>query len=139
MKQEETMGLMVMVSPVLWTSDNAGKIGIIELTDFEADKIRVGFEDGEVDSFSVKTLFILKATEELKELAEKYKSMEWARVAQNLQTLALLHESGSPEQLKKAYILIQDDPELHREATIRLNEVIDLAQGEKQAGKTLNM
>jgi hypothetical protein len=27
MKQEETMGLMVMVSPVLWTSDHAGKIG----------------------------------------------------------------------------------------------------------------
>jgi hypothetical protein len=126
MKQEETMGLMVMVSPVLWTSDQAGKIGIIELTDFEADKIGVGFEDGEVDTFSAKTLFVLKATEELKELAEKYKSVQWPPVAQNLKTLALLQESGSPEQLKKAYILVQDDPELHREATIRLNEVIDL-------------
>jgi hypothetical protein len=131
MKQEETMGLMVMVSPVLWTSDHAGKIGIIEMTDFEADKIWVGFENEEVDAFSAKTLFVLKAAEELKELAEKYRSVQWPPVAQNLQTLALLQESGSPEQLKKAYILIQDDPELHREATIRLNEVIDLAQSRK--------
>ncbi|MFA6082804.1 hypothetical protein [Mucilaginibacter sp.] len=131
MKQEEIMGLMVMVSPVLWTSDHAGKIGIIEYTDFEADKIGVGFEDGEVDFFSAKTLFVLKTTEELKSLAEKYKSLQWPPVAQNLQTLALLQASGSPEQLKKAYILIQDDPELHREATIRLNEAIDLAQSRK--------
>jgi hypothetical protein len=131
MKQEETMGLIVMVSPVLWTSDHAGKIGIIELTDFEADQIWVGFEDEEVDSFSSKTLFVLKTTEELKELAEKYKSVQWPPVAQNLQTLALLQASGSPDQLEKAYILIQDDPELHREATIRLYEVIDLAQSRK--------
>jgi hypothetical protein len=131
MKQEETMGLMVMVSPVLWTSDHAGKIGTIVLTDFEADKMRVKFEDEEVADFSAKTLFVLKATEELKELAEKYKSVQWPPVAQNLQTLALLQASGSPEQLKKAYILIQEDPELHREATIRLNEVIDLAQSRK--------
>jgi hypothetical protein len=130
-KQEETMGLMVMVSPVLWTSDNAGKTGTIVLTDFEADKMRVKFEDEEVADFSAKTLFVLKAPEELKELAEKYKSVQWPPVAQNLQTLALLQESGSHEQLKKAYILIQDDPELHREATIRLNEVIDLAPGRK--------
>jgi hypothetical protein len=131
MKQEETMGLIVMVSPVLWTSDHAGKIGIIELTDFEADQIWVGFEDEEVDSFSSKTLFVLKTTEELKELAEKYRSVQWPPVAQNLQTLALLQESGSPDQLEKAYILVQDDPELHREATIRLNEVIDLNPGRK--------
>ncbi|HEY4197603.1 MAG TPA: hypothetical protein VGM63_18810 [Mucilaginibacter sp.] len=131
MKQEETMGLMVMVSPVLWTSDHAGKIGIIELTDFEADKIWVRFEDEEVDAFSAKTLFVLKTAEELKELAEKYRSVQWPPVAQNLQTLALLQESGSTDQLKKAYILVQDDPELHREATIRLNEVIDLAQSRK--------
>ncbi|RKR84607.1 hypothetical protein BDD43_4853 [Mucilaginibacter gracilis] len=131
MKQEETIGLMIMVSPVLWTSDHVGKIGIIELADFDEDKIGVGFEDGEVDSFSAKTLFVLKATEELKALAEKYKSVQWPPVAQNLQTLALLQESGSPEQLKKAYILLQDDPELHREATIRLNEIIDLAQSRK--------
>ena len=131
MKQQDTMGLMVMVSPVLWTSDHKGKIGIIELADFEADKIWVGFEDEEVDAFSAKTLFVLKATEELKALAEKYKSVQWPPVAQNLQTLALLQASGSPEQLKKAYILIQDDPELHREAAIRLNEVIDLAPARK--------
>jgi hypothetical protein len=131
MKQEETMGLMVMVSPVLWTSDHAGKIGIIELTDFADDKIWVEFEDEEVDSFSAKTLFVLRATDELKDLAEKYKSVQWPPVAQNLQTLALLQASGSLEQLQKAYILLQDDPELHREATIRLNEAIDLATGRK--------
>ncbi|MEO6849193.1 MAG: hypothetical protein ABI166_01125 [Mucilaginibacter sp.] len=131
MKQEETMGLMVMVSPVLWTSDHAGKIGTIELTDFEADKIWVGFEDEEVDFFSAKTLFVLKSAEELKTLAEKYKSVQWPPVAQNLQTLALLQASGSPDHLKKAYILLQDDPELHREATIRLNEAIDLDQSRK--------
>jgi hypothetical protein len=131
MKQEETMGLMVIVSPVLWTSDHAGKIGIIELTDFEADKIWVGFDDEEVDAFSAKTLFVLKAAEELKVLAEKYRSVQWPPVSQNLQTLALLQESGSSEQLKKAYILLQDDPELHREATVRLNEVIDLPQSRK--------
>ncbi|PAW95452.1 hypothetical protein CKK33_18880 [Mucilaginibacter sp. MD40] len=131
MKQEETMGLMVMVSPVLWTSDHCGKIGLIEFTNFEADKIWVGFEDEEVGSFSAKTLFVLKTTEELKELAEKFKSVQWPPVAQNLQTLALLQASGAPEQLKKAYILIQDDPELHREATIRLNEVMDLTPTRK--------
>jgi len=131
MKQEETTGLMVMVSPVLWTSDHVGKIGIIEFTDFADDKIWVGFEDEEVDSFSAKTLFILRATEELNELAETYKSVQWPPVAQNLQTLALLQASGSAEQLKKAFILIQDDPELHRVATIRLNEAIDFAPGRK--------
>lgn len=125
------MGLMVMISPVLWTSDHAGKIGIIEFTDFEADQIWVRFEDEEVDSFSAKTLFVLRATEELKELAEKYKAVQWPPVAQNLQTLALLQASGSTEQLKKAYILLQDDPELHREATIRLNEAIGLAPARK--------
>lgn len=131
MKQEEIMGLMVMVSPVLWASDHVGKIGTIELADLAADKIWVGFEDEEVDSFSAKTLFVLRATEELKGLAEKCKSVQWPPVAQNLQTLALLQASGSPEQLKKAYILIQDDPELHREATIRLNEAIDLTPSQK--------
>jgi hypothetical protein len=131
MKQEETTGLMVMVSPVLWTSDHVGQIGIIELADFEADKIWVGFEDEEVDSFSPRTLFILRATEELNELAETYKSVQWPPVALNLQTLAVLRASGSEEQLKKAFILLQDDPELHRVATIRLNEVIDLTPGRK--------
>lgn len=131
MKQEQTIGLMVIVSPVLWNSDHVGKIGIIELADFEADKIWVGFEDEEADSFSAKTLFVLKTTEELKALAEKYKSVQWPPVAQNLQTLALLQASGSEEQLKKAFILLQDDPELHREATIRLNEIIELAPGRK--------
>lgn len=131
MNQEETTGLMVMVSPVLWTSDHVGQIGIIELADFEVDKIWVGFEDEEVDSFSPKTLFILRTTEELNELAETYKSVQWPPVAQNLNTLALLQTSGSQEQLKKAFILLQDDPELHRVATIRLNEVIDLTPGRK--------
>lgn len=131
MKQEETIGLMVMVSPVLWTSDHCGKIGLIEFTDFEADKIWVGFEDEEVDALSAKTLFVLKTSEEIMALAEKFKSVQWPPVAQNLQTLALLQSSGSPDQLKKAYILLQDDPELHREATIRLNEVLELTPTRK--------
>lgn len=131
MKQEETMGLMVMVSPVLWTSDHTGKIGIIQLTDFETDKIWVEFENGDVDTFSAKTLFVLRTADELKELSEKFKSVQWPPVAQNLQTLALLQSSKSPDQLKKAYILIQDDPELHREATVRLNEVMDITPARK--------
>jgi hypothetical protein len=131
MKQEETMGLMVIVSPALSTSDHSGKIGIIEFADFEADKIQVGFEDEKIDSFSANTLFVLKATKELKELAGKYRSVQWPPVAQNLQTMALLQASGLTEQMKKAYILIQDDPELHRVATIRLNEAIDFPTGRK--------
>ncbi|QEM06233.1 hypothetical protein DIU31_022930 [Mucilaginibacter rubeus] len=131
MKQEEITGLIVMVSPVLWTSDHVGQIGIIELADFEKDKIWVGFEDEEVDAFSPKTLFILRATEELNELAETYKSVQWPPVAKNLQTLALLQASGSAEQLKKAFILLQDDPELHRVAIIRLNEALDLTPARK--------
>jgi hypothetical protein len=127
MKQEETMGLMVMVSPVLWTSAHAGKIGTIELTDFIDDKIWVGFEEEDVDAFSAKTLFILRASEELHELAETYRTVKWPPVFKNLQTLALLQASGSAENLKKAYILVQDDAELHRVATIRLNEAIDFA------------
>lgn len=131
MKQDDITGLMVIVSPVLWTSDHVGKIGTIEFTDFAEDKIWVGFADEEVDSFSSKTLFILRATEELNELADTYRSVLWPPIFKNLQTLALLQASGSAGQLEKAYILLQDDPELHRVATIRLNEAVDFAPNRK--------
>lgn len=131
MKEEDTIGLMVMVSPVLWTSDHVGKIGTIEFTDFTEDKIWVRFEDEEVDCFSSKTLFILRASEELMALAETYHAVQWPPVSQNLQTLALLQASGSAKQLKDAFELLQDDPELHRVATIRLNEAIDFAPRRK--------
>ncbi|SDH30122.1 hypothetical protein [Mucilaginibacter gossypii] len=131
MKEEDTIGLMVMVSPVLWTSDHVGKIGTIEFTDFTEDKIWVRFEDEEVDCFSSKTLFILRASDELIALAETYQAVQWPPVSQNLQTLALLQASGSAKQLKDAFELLQDDPELHRVATIRLNEAIDFAPRRK--------
>ena len=131
MKEEDTIGLMVMVSPVLWTSDKVGTIGTIEFTDFTEDKIWVRFEDEEVDCFSSKTLFILRASDELIALAETYQAVQWPPVSQSLQTLALLQASGSAKQLKDAFELLQDDPELHRVATIRLNEAIDFAPRRK--------
>jgi hypothetical protein len=131
MKEEDSIGLMVMVSPVLWTSDHVGSIGIIEFTDFTKDEIWVRFEDEEVDCFSSKTLFILRACDELNELAETYQAVRWPPVSQNLQTLARLQASGSARQLKNAFGLLQDDPELHRLATIRLNEAIDFAPRRK--------
>ncbi|MEO6849915.1 MAG: hypothetical protein ABI166_04775 [Mucilaginibacter sp.] len=131
MKEEDSIGLMVMVSPVLWTSDHVGSIGIIEFTDFTKDEIWVRFEDEEVDCFSSKTLFILRACNELNELAETYQAVQWPPVSQNLQTLALLQASGSARQLKNAFELLRDDPELHRLATIRLNEAIEFAPRRK--------
>jgi len=131
MKEEDAMGLMVQISPVLWWSDHVGKIGTIVFTDFDDNKAWVEFDDEEVDHFSPKTLFILRGSEELMQLSEKYRSVNWPPVSQNLKTLAMLQASGSAEQLKKAYELVQDDPELHREATIRLNEVVDLTPTRK--------
>ena len=131
MKEEDSIGLMVMVSPVLWTSDHVGSIGIIEFTDFTKDEIWVRFEDEEVDCFSSKTLFILRDCNELNELAETYQAVQWPPVSQNLQTLALLQASGSARQLKNAFELLRDDPELHRLATIRLNEAIEFAPRRK--------
>ena len=131
MKEEDAMGLMVLISPVLWLNDHCGQIGTIEFTDLAENKIWVEFEDEEVESFSPKTLFILRTTGELNALSEKYRSVNWPPVSQNLKTLAMLQASGSAEQLKKAYELVQDDPELHREATIRLNEVMDLTPTRK--------
>jgi len=127
MKEEDAMGLMVQISPVIWWSDHVGKIGTIVFTNFEDNKAWVEFDDEEVDHFSPKLLFILRGSEELMQLSEKYRSVQWPPVSQNLKTLAMLQASGSAGQLKKAYELVQDDPELHREATIRLNEVLDLA------------
>ncbi len=131
MKEEDSIGLMVMVSPVLWTSDHVGSIGIIEFTDFTKDEIWVRFEDEEVDCFSSKTLFILRACNELNELAETYQAVQWPPVSQNLQTVALLQASGSARQLKNAFELLRDDPELHRVATIRLNEAIEFVPRRK--------
>ena len=131
MKEEETMGLMVMVSPVLWTSDHVGRIGIIEFTDFTKDEIWVRFEDEEVDCFRSKTLFVLRTADELNELAETKGALFWAHVIKQLQSLALLQASGSDSDLKSALASLQDDPELHRLATIRLNEAIDFAPRRK--------
>lgn len=125
------MDLMVQISPVIWWSDHVGKIGTIVFTDFDDNKAWVEFDDEEVDHFSPKLLFILRGSEELMQLSEKYRSVNWPPVSQNLKTLAMLQASGSAEQLKKAYELVQDDPELHREATIRLNEVMDLTPTRK--------
>lgn len=80
MKAEDTPGLMVMISPVLWTSDHVGKIGTIEFTDFIEDKIWVRFEDEEVDCFSSRTLFVLKTADELNELAETKRAFFWEHV-----------------------------------------------------------
>lgn len=126
MNEKETLGLIVQVSPVIWWSDHVSKIGTIVFTDFDDNKAWVEFDDEEVDHFSPKLLFILRGSEGLMQLSEKYKSVNWPPVSQNLKTLAMLQASGSKSQLKAAYELLQDDPELHREATIRLNEVIDL-------------
>lgn len=131
MKKDDVTGLMVMASPVLWTSEHMGKIGTIEFADFAEDRMWVRFADEEVECFSSKTLFILRAAKELNELAETYKAVRWPPVAENLQTLALLLSFRSAKQLKNAFELVQDDPELHRVATIRLNEAIDLAPGRK--------
>jgi len=131
MKEEDTTGLMVMISPVLWTSEYVGRIGIIEFTDFTNDRIWVRFEDEEVDYFSSRTLFVLKNAGELNELAETNRAVFWDHVIKNLQSLALLQASGSDSDLKSAFTFLQDDPDLHRLATIRLNEVIDNAQKRK--------
>jgi len=126
MKEKEALGLMVMVSPVLWTSEHTGKIGTIEFTDFLEDNIWVKFDDEELDCFSPKTLFILRTPDELNELAKNERGLLWPPLPQNLLNVAGLQASGDEDQLKSAFMLIQDDPELHRLATIRLNEAVEL-------------
>ncbi|MBS1527237.1 MAG: hypothetical protein JST19_16410 [Bacteroidetes bacterium] len=128
---EESTGLMVMVSPVLWTSDYAGRLGLIAFADYSRDEIWVDFEDEEELCFSAKTLFILRPTDELKLLAENRNGALWHPVPQNLQAIAWLQNTGSAKQLKKAFELLQDDPELHRWATVRLNEAVDLDPARK--------
>lgn len=131
MKEEETINLMVMVSPVLWTSDHMGKIGIIESTDFPNDEIWVRFEDEERDCFSPRTLFVLRTADELNELAETNRPFFWDHVIKYLQSLALLQASGSESDMKSALTFLQDEPDLHRMATVRLNEVIEPAPRRK--------
>lgn len=131
MQEVNTIGLMVMVSPVLWTSEHVGKIGTIEFADFPEDKIWVRFEDEELDCFSSKTLFVLRTPDELIELAENKLGGLWPPIPQNLRTLAGLQAPGSAALLKSAFQLVQDDPELHRVATIRLNEIVDVAPRRK--------
>jgi len=131
MKEQDAMGLMVMVSPVLWTSDYAGSIGKIEFTDFTADNIWIRFEDEEGDFFSSKTVFVLKNSDELNELAENKQDWLWPPLPEKLKILAALQAFGSDKQMEAAFKLLQDDPELHRLATIRLNEAIDLAPKRK--------
>jgi hypothetical protein len=131
MKEQDAMGLIVMVSPVLWTSGYAGSIGRIEFTDFTADDIWIRFDDEEVDCFSSKTVFVLKNADELNELAENKQAWLWPPLPENLKILAALQAFGSDKQMIAAFKLLQDDPELHRSATIRLNEAIDLASQRK--------
>ncbi|WEA00764.1 hypothetical protein [Mucilaginibacter sp. SJ] len=133
MKRHSTIGSTVMVSPVLWSSDYMGRIGTIETRDFRADKIGVSFENGEMDWFSSKNLFVLRPVGELIELAENKKAGLWPPIPENLQTIARLQASGSDEKLKHAFEMVQDDPELHRWATIRLNEVINIASQERNS------
>ncbi|GAA3989436.1 hypothetical protein [Mucilaginibacter dorajii] len=127
MKQHNAIGSMVMVSPVLWSSDYMGRIGTIETKDFITDKIGIRFEDEEMDWFSAKNLFVLRPVGELIELAETKRSVLWPPIPENLRTLARLQASGSGKKLKQAFEMVRDDPELHRWATIRLNEVLNLA------------
>ena len=131
MKEQDARGLIVMVSPVLWTSDYAGSIGKIEFTDFTEDNIWIRFEDEEVDCFSSKTVFVLREADELNEIAENKQGWLWPPLPEHLKILAALQAFGSDKQMIAAFKLLQDDPELHRLATIRLNEAIDLAPQRK--------
>ena len=131
MKEQDATGMVVMVSPVLWTSDYAGSIGKIEFTDFAEDNIWIRFEDEEVDCFSSKTVFILRDANELNELAENKQGWLWPPLPENLKILAALQAFGTDKQMEAALKLLQGDPELHKRATIRLNEAIDLAPTRK--------
>jgi len=131
MQEQDAMGLIVMVSPVLWTSDYAGCIGKVEFTDFTGDKIWIRFEDEEVDYFNCNTVFVLKNADELNGLAENKQGWLWPPLPENLKKLAALQASGSDKQIEAAFKLLQEDPELHRLATIRLNEAIDLGPKRK--------
>ncbi|MDB5087876.1 MAG: hypothetical protein JWR09_1870 [Mucilaginibacter sp.] len=131
MKEEETTGLMVMVSPDLLTSDHVNKIGKIESANFTEDEIWVRFEDEEVDCFSPETLFVLKSADELNKMVETHRTFFWAHVIKNLQSLALLRVSGSESDLKSAFTCLQNDPGLQSIATIQLNEIVDYAPRRK--------
>jgi hypothetical protein len=117
---------LVMVSPVLWTSERVGQVGTIEPTDLTDGKTRVKFDDGEVDSYSPKTLFVLKSADELITMAENPHGIYWDHVVLQLKSLAILQASGSVIELKNAMASLNDDPGLHGIATIRLNEARDL-------------
>ncbi|TFF37666.1 BAR domain-containing protein [Mucilaginibacter psychrotolerans] len=131
MNEQDTIDLMVMVSPVLWLSDFMGKIGIIEHSDFKEDEIWVRFEDEDVEPFCSHTLFVLRTPDELNETAENKRAALWPPVPENLRYLAGLQESGSAKEVRQAFEHLNDDPELHRWATIRLSEVIDHAARRK--------
>ena len=124
-KEQDTVGLMVMVSPFFWTSEHMGKIGIIEFTDFPDDKIWVRFEDDGLDCFSSKTLFVLKSADDLNEFAETNRAILWDHVIKQLHSLALVQTPGYENDLNSAFTSLLDDPGLHSLATIRLNEVAD--------------
>ena len=131
MEQGEMTGLMVLISPVLWTSDHAGKIATIAVAEPHHDNFWVRLEDDKLDCFSSRTLFIFRTTEELNELAENRFGSLWEPIPEYLKAVAAAQATGSSAMLKKAYQLVQDDPELQRVATIRLNEVIGLHQTPK--------
>lgn len=118
---------LVMVSPVLWTSERAGQVGTTEPTDLADGKTWVRFDDGEAELYSSKTLFVLKSAEELIAMAHNPRGIYWDHVVLQLKSLAMLRASGSVTELKNAMTSLNDDPGLHGLATIRLNEARDLA------------
>ena len=114
MNDTDAIGLLVMVSPVLWTSEHAGKICTIGFADFSQDSIWVEFENEELECFSSRTLFVLKTADALTELAENKFGTLWQPLPQQLLKLAGLRSSGSTAELQAAFELVQHDPELHR-------------------------
>lgn len=131
MQQDEMTGLMVLVSPVLWTSGHAGKIATIVLAEPQHDNFWVRLADDNLDCFASKQLFVLRSPAKLNKLAENRFGSLWEPIPEHLKAVAAAQTTGSPGMLKKAYEMVQDDPELQRVATIRLNEVIGLHQTPK--------
>ncbi|GAA4339652.1 hypothetical protein GCM10023149_50490 [Mucilaginibacter gynuensis] len=126
MNEQDTLGLMVMVSPVLWYSESVGKVGLIEATDLAENEVWVRFEDGDLLSFSPQILFMLRTPAELNELAENRKGYLLPPVPLELKIIAGFQQEGSAQSIREAFERLRDDPELHRWATVRLNEVLDV-------------
>lgn len=101
MQQGEMTGLMVLVSPVLWTSDHAGKIATIALAESQHDNFWVRLEDDKLDCFSSRTLFVLRSPDELNKLAENRFGSLWEPIPEHLKAIAAAQATGSLAMLKK--------------------------------------